>query len=349
MRLRLPELSVLLVVTARVVFSQNEDCSKFIVLDTAYAKSDEAVYQKAKQAFCRTEVNDRASAKKAGVEAGIPIPLADGILDLKLKGSGSSDEWSKWRSEFCQSGETEFSRGMATLNLTKTFGKNASETVQACLTNQNGFYGRFLLSEHHTEFAFEARYKSDAPVYLKEVTVSPNAVTGCNPANPAKIKLFEKRDLRAPISFTCSWNSSKDVIVTVTTRDNGAKSFMMPAMPIVLTPAPPKVDCWEMNYNAPVGHQGSTWHAIWQVPQSGTLSISALLTSTASDQYAMEGEATQTDNKITVSYSKIGIDDRCKTTIGLQGSKGIGYTVCEKNPGTQYPTTLTKLASCASR
>jgi hypothetical protein len=222
-----------------------QDCSRFMVLDTANSQTDQQLYRNVYNVVCRSESSDRQSASQAAMKLGIPVPVLGEVFDMSFGGSTASSNYASWRSSFCSTSSEQVTQRFAQQSLSSRFSDNARNTIETCLTTQVGHYGYFEPSAQRTAFSFTYRYKpvGNERADLVEAYVTPgSAVRDCNPA-----KVFHESpgwDLRLQVTATCSWDSSKDVTVTVRTS-KGNRAFQLgglravpPPPTVVATPAP---------------------------------------------------------------------------------------------------------------
>ncbi len=204
----LTRLAICVFATVAIV-AAGQDCKDFIVQDTASIQTNQQLYQKVHDTLCSEQVMDKGSAQSVGVKAGIPIPVLDAVFDLTLQGNYKSDDWSHWKSAFCQSNYNELAASFANKQLYTVFSDNSRKIVEACL-QRYGLYGYYDLKAGRTQFSFQAKYRPQATETwsLERAEIKPTtAVTGCSASDPFDLR-GKPRDLRKQVSVTCSWDST---------------------------------------------------------------------------------------------------------------------------------------------
>lgn len=244
-----------------------QDCSKFVVLDKYSSTSNYTVYEKTKDAICKETISDKGSASNAGFAAGIPIPVLDDIFSLKLNGSTAANDWSHWKEHFCQSNYYEQYVNLQSSNLSQIFSDNARSIVEECFKNQNeAVYGYFEVPPDGSVFTFTFRVVGKEK--LKAGFVKPTmVVSNCDPDNPFGLSWYYRNIGDLDISgqkeeFGCSWDSSKSLHVDLKLANQGARSYILPAIikrPV--PPTPPPAQTWHTE-----DKDGRPYLATWQFP-----------------------------------------------------------------------------------
>src|SRR5438128_1870427 len=101
--------------------ADGENCKDFVVLDTFSSRTDYSSYERVKDIVRKDESKDEASTRNLGIQAGIPIPVLDDVFALKLNGSASSQDWTKWKAGFLSSHFQEVKKDLHNSNLAHIF------------------------------------------------------------------------------------------------------------------------------------------------------------------------------------------------------------------------------------
>jgi hypothetical protein len=215
-----------------------QDCTQFVVFDTANNVTEQSIAQSVRSAVCREESSSQRAATSAGTSLGIPVPVLDSVFNLKFGSSSSSENYSSWRKGFCSTGLSDLEGSLRALSATKTFGDNAKSVVSTCLNRTGALYGYFTPTPQRQGFTFSLQYRpmgANDYVKLESARVGPpDAVADCEPSNPFQVT--PGRDLRSKTDFTCRWvRSDQDIRVSVRTS-NGDQTFVLGGLRKVADP-----------------------------------------------------------------------------------------------------------------
>src|ERR1700731_179617 len=235
-------LSFLLLNGACLLGQDNNDCSKFVILDTVTSGSNYATYERVKDVTCSDEVKNSGDAKSAAIKAGIPIPVLDDVFSINFAGSGSSSSFENWKKSFCTSHYSEVQKQLSSYNISKVFSDNAAKTVDECFKSKQPVYGYFKINGSEG-LVFQMR--ATGKEALKRARIEPpDAVKNCDPQNPFELpgldKFFTDLDISGQQKgFSCSWVSGKSLRLTVKLKNQGDYIFDLPTFvsrPVEVTP-----------------------------------------------------------------------------------------------------------------
>lgn len=289
-------LMMLTILGATAGVAEDDPCGRWGgVVDESRELSLRHEFKRMQKLFCSAtdHVQSAHEATSAAGEAGIPLPIAEEILSLRVGGDfgTSSSAFDEWHQKFCSMDAREASTIANLERFTREFGTNAKDAALACYDSKRaGLHGKITPSRNGTVVTISVRYHalgSEVAKLSKAVRLTPaEAVTGCDPNN-----LFGKSKTISSEVVDCEWKSEKDIAVSVVT-DHGSLSLSLDADP---PPVPPKAgDRLQAGYAflqpgmAPCSDPDNSdrvecpwWHTVIQ-PRSthSKVRFSAVLTST---------------------------------------------------------------------
>jgi hypothetical protein len=271
-----------------------DDCAKWGgVIDEHHELSVRHEFSRMQDLFCKATSSETSAtgAHSAAVNAGIPIPVVDDILNLKVGANYQDDSsnFSKFHEEFCSTNASQASLDTNYATVTRAFSDRALKAAEACyFSTQPGLHVKITPSQHKQLVTIELRY---VPTGHESASVSdstvkpPEAVDTCNANN-----LFGKTTL--PRSAACKWvDSNKDLAFTINTNHGSWVSTLTADPPL----PPSKAGDVVQKYSHPIDPneaptcsdpdnidtvQCTWWHeTLYPKEQSSRFTVDVILTS----------------------------------------------------------------------
>lgn len=231
-------------------------CKEFIVNDTASITTDLQLYEKVKHSFCTKTFTSATEAEHEALNEGVPLPIADDLLSLKVEGNIDKTSWNQWKQVFCRSDFSTFSAHFSQQQLLQSFSHESAEVIKSCLAQVGGLYGNYEILQDRKQFVFKMRYRPfvTEKSFLSEATIQPpEAVKNCHPSDPFRAS-GKKVDLRRTLQVSCGWDQMQDVTLTVNSTDGDQWVFALPSLPPI--PPPPKYETrcdFDATFSLPAG------------------------------------------------------------------------------------------------
>ncbi|HWW13572.1 MAG TPA: hypothetical protein VN310_02830 [Candidatus Dormibacteraeota bacterium] len=193
--------------------------------------------------FCsvtRSATSSTEAVKAAG-SAGIPLPIADDIVQLKAGANyeTSSSSWSEWYQQFCDKHLREQVLDTQYTNVTHEFSKYALEAAKACYaSNTAGLHGQITPTGDKRMISISVRYHPNgsekATLRGPVRATDPDSISSCNPGNKNNLfddGWFSKVDLNSGAVAQCIWNPEKNFGTVINTTSSGSLALSLDADP----------------------------------------------------------------------------------------------------------------------
>jgi len=198
------------------VFGQVVDCSRFVVMDTSRVLLNQQARQSLKDTVRSRHFSSAKQARDSGFGLGIPVPVAETFLNVKLDGHDAWQNWSQWSMSFDKTTAFQAESLFHWEDSRAVLSDNARKLAAECLSVP-GLKGTIATTSLPNQVRISLAYKrhlDDETVRLGNVQV--RSTTGPLPACENAIrKAFPDIIPQHETSVLCSWEKTQGVEITI--------------------------------------------------------------------------------------------------------------------------------------